>query len=268
MRENRGLIYSSMLHGIILILLIFGLPSFLHHDIDEEPAAVSVEILPIAQMSNVKPQEAQPEETKKPIADRNTERKAAPEVKQEEVKNDQPPPMPLPEKKLPKPEKKKPEKKKPEKKKQDNPLDAVLNDVKQHAKMEESDKPTRTKSEPNAKPAKSTHYDPGAPLSLSQRDAIVQQINSKWNAPVGAKDAQNLVVTLHITMNSDGSVSNVELAEDKARYYSDSFFRAAVDSAIRAVHLASPLKNLPADKYNVRDGWSDMELTFNPHDAL
>ncbi len=69
-------------------------------------------------------------------------------------------------------------------------------------------------------------------------------------------------------MNPDGSVTKVELAADKARYYSDSFFRAAVDSAIRAVEQASPLKNLPADKYNVQDGWSEIDMDFDPHNML
>ncbi len=50
-----------------------------------------------------------------------------------------------------------------------------------------------------------------------------------------------------------------------SRYNSDSFFRAAADSALRAVHECSPLKNLPPEKY---DTWHYMELNFDPKDML
>ena len=37
------------------------------------------------------------------------------------------------------------------------------------------------------------------------------------------------------------------------------------DSALRAVHKCSPLKNLPIDKYG---SWRAMELNFDPQDLL
>jgi predicted methyltransferase MtxX (methanogen marker protein 4) len=97
-------------------------------------------------------------------------------------------------------------------------------------------------------------------LTMGEEDAIREQIRQYWNAPVGAKDAQNLIVTLHIQMNRDGSVIKTVLAADQNRYASDSFFHAAVDAAIRAVTRASPLKNLPTEKYNT---WQDAELVFD-----
>ena len=53
---------------------------------------------------------------------------------------------------------------------------------------------------------------------------------------------------------------------DTARAASDSFFRAAAESALRAVKNpnCSPLK-VPLDKY---DEWKTMTLTFNPKDLL
>lgn len=266
MRDSRGLIYSTTLHGLMLFFLLVGLPDFFKREVIAEPEAVTVEVLPMAPVSNVKPQEKPPEVDKtKPIADKNTERKAAPETKKAEVKPAKQETVKLPDKKVPK---KKEEKKKPDKKTEEDPLKAVLNDVKAHAKVEEDKKPTRTKPTPNTKEAKSNHYDPGAPLAMSDRDAIRQQITDKWSPPAGAKDAANLQVTLNIELNPDGSLIKAELSKDQSRYNSDPFFRAAVDSAIRAVHMASPLKNLPAEKYNVRDGWREIELTFDPKDAL
>ena len=47
------------------------------------------------------------------------------------------------------------------------------------------------------------------------------------------------------------------------RYSTDSRYRAFVDSTIRAVKASSPLKGLPAEKYDVRDGWRDVEINFS-----
>jgi hypothetical protein len=59
-------------------------------------------------------------------------------------------------------------------------------------------------------------------------------------------------------------VTNVRIV-DQSRYASDAFFRAAADSAKRALlnPRCSPLK-LPADKY---DQWKSITLSFNPKDV-
>jgi hypothetical protein len=100
-------------------------------------------------------------------------------------------------------------------------------------------------------------------LTPGEVDMVRQQIRLFWNAPVGAKDAEHLIINLRLKLAADGSVQEVQLAEDQARYASDSFFAAAADAAIRAVKRASPLKGLPADKFSA---WGDMELTFDPKD--
>jgi hypothetical protein len=38
-------------------------------------------------------------------------------------------------------------------------------------------------------------------------------------------------------------------------------FRAAADSAVRAVYKCNPIKNLPTNKYN---SWKEMRLNFDP----
>jgi outer membrane biosynthesis protein TonB len=265
MRDSRGIVYSSTLHGFILILLIFGLPHFLHPPMDAEPESISVDILPIAPLSNVKPQDRTPDkQEKKPVAEKATEKKAAPETKKEEVKPEEKPEI-VSARQLTKKEKKKPEKKKPVEKKKSDDLASVLKSVENTARAEESKKPTQQKTTPDAHEAKSQTYDASQPLAMSEKDAIVSQIERCWSPPIGAKNAQNLIITLHVEVGQDGSVLKAELAQDQGRYNSDSFFQAAADSAIRAVHECSPLKNLPGDKYGT---WRDMELSFNPHDML
>ncbi len=264
MQLTKGVRYSAGMHVLLLLLLICGLPDFMHRAPDTEPTAISVDILPLAEMSNVKPQEKPPEEKVKTPKEENTAPKAAPATKkeQEQPKEEA---IPLPTKEAIKQQPKKPEKPKPKPKPQSDDLNSILNSVKEQAKTEESKKPSEAVAKPDAHPAKSDNYNPDMPLSMSEKDLIRNQFQKCWDVPAGAKDAYNLIVTLHIEVTEDGTVTKVELARDTSRYNSDSFFQAAADSAMRAVERCSPLKNLPADKYG---SWRDMELTFDPKDML
>ena len=278
MQLSKGWQYSAILHITILLLMIFGLPEFLHRHIDAEPPVISVEILPIAKESNVKPQEETPEkpEPKKPVEEKHTERKQTVEAAKPKTSQETPP---KPEQRTPEPPipvkaeevvkkvepPKKVEPKKVEKKvSKEEDLDSILTSVAKTAKSEESKKPTEAKQS-NTKKAVSQNYDASKPLSMSEIDAIRQQIQQCWSPPIGAKDADNLIINLRINIAEDGTVTKVDLDSDESRYNSDSFFKAAADSAIRAVHKCSPLKNLPSDKYST---WSDITMTFNPKDMF
>ncbi len=251
------------MHGFFLLLLIFGLPSFFHRDLDREPEAISVDILPIAPITNVKPQEKAPEkQEKKPEAEKKTERKATVEAKKAEEKPAEKP-IPVPAKEVVKTKEKPPEQKKAKKKEDD--LDSILKSVQETAKSEESKKPTDAPKETSQNKAVSENYDSTQPLSMSEKDSIRNQFQSCWYPPAGAKDAANLLIDLHVELTEDGTVTKVEFTGDNSRYNSDSFFRAAADSAMRAVQKCSPLKNLPPEKYG---NWREMDLTFDPKDLL
>ena len=192
-----------------------------------------------------------------------------------------PPPLPKPE---PKPEPPKPEppkrveapkpEPKPVKKPEPpvDPLDSVLKNV---AKMKPAPaKPDQSaaKPQPAAAPppapsqqqASRLAHNPNQPLSMSEIDAIRQQISSCWNPSVGAKNAGDLVIEITVTMNPDASVREARVV-DQGRM-SDSFYRAAADAAVRAVlnPRCNPLK-LPPDKYDL---WKTFILNFNPKDML
>jgi len=264
MRFAKAKYYSAILHGVILILLIFGLPDFFHRQMDKEPEAISVDILPIAPVSNVKPHEKPVEkpDEKKPIAEKETARKAIDEAKKEIEKPEETPLPTLPAKeRVKKKEEKKPVKKP---KKDEDPLKSILESVKDTAKKEEAKEATEKKvTDPDVHEAKSDNYNADLPLAENEKDAIRSQLIKCWDPPMGAKDAPNLLVDLHVEMGEDGAVTDVKFTGDESRYNSDSFFRAAVDSARRAVKRCSPLKNLPADKYG---SWKDMVLSFDPKD--
>ncbi len=260
--RQKGITYSAALHVLWLLFAIFGIPSLLTRDRIEEPAAITVELLPISTISNVKPSEKQAPEEKKD--DPKDQSKPAPPVKSSEAPP--PPPKETPAEKKKEPEKKPEEKPKEEKKKpKEEDLAAVLKAVKDTAQKEKK-KTEKEKDKDSGGKSISNQYDPTLPMSISEKDAIRSQISKCWSVPAGAKDAHELIVVLRIELAKDGSVIQVELArESKGRYSSDSFFRAAADSAMRAVRQCSPIKNLPPEKYGT---WRDMELTFDPKEML
>lgn len=269
-RERRkGRIVSAVLHVVFVIISILGLPSFLSPPPLEEPAVISVEILPITGITNVKPSETPPAEEVKPEEKKTEQKKPSPPVK---TADSTPPPPPEPSpaekekekaeelKKIKEEEKKK---KKEKEKKEADDLAAVLKAVKKTAQAEKKDPKKEDKKE-DTSPSKaiSNQYNPNLPMSMSEKDAIMSQIAKCWTVPAGAKDAQNLVITLNAEYNVDGSLVRVEIAgTDKLRAAADSFFRSAADSAVRAVKQCSPLKDLPPGKY---DTWHFMELRFDP----
>lgn len=97
------------------------------------------------------------------------------------------------------------------------------------------------------------------PLSSSVSDAIRRQVEDNWNVPVGAADAADLIVEIRITLRSDGGVIRAVIV-DQSRM-SDAFYRTMAESARRAVLQASPLRDLPPEKY---EQWREITFTFKP----
>lgn len=102
-------------------------------------------------------------------------------------------------------------------------------------------------------------------LTISEQDALRQQISECWNVMAGAKNAEDLAVNLRLRMNPDRTVQSYEIL-DRKRYLSDSFFRAAADSAVRAIRTPKciPLR-LPPEKY---DEWRVITIRFDPSEMF
>nr|MBX2833453.1 energy transducer TonB [Micavibrio sp.] len=102
-------------------------------------------------------------------------------------------------------------------------------------------------------------------LSISELDALKYQIAQCWVVPAGAKYAEDLAVEIRIKLNRDGTLNQAGVV-NTARYNRDTAFRAAADSAMRALRnpACSPLK-LPADKY---DRWKETLMNFDPREML
>ena len=269
MVESRSVSLSIVLHASALLIAAFGLPILLPKTPEPMPLVMTVELLPVGAITNVKPSEKPTEKeqkaptpkTTKPVTPSAMEKPTPPtppaEKKPELVKEAEPLPSEKP-KPVEKPKEKEEEKPKPDE------FAALLNKLKQEAKTDTSkEAKDKTNAEEN-KTRSEAAYDDYMPLSISEKDVIRSQFLVCWTMPAGAKEAHTLAARVKIKMQPDGSVIEAVLATDQqGRYASDPFFRAAADSAIRAVHKCSPLKNLPPDKYG---SWREMELNFDPQD--
>jgi outer membrane biosynthesis protein TonB len=104
---------------------------------------------------------------------------------------------------------------------------------------------------------------PPGRLSASEIDMVREQISRCWNIPAGARDAKDLVVVIRVEVSPDGNVETATIV-DQGRAAGDPFFRAAAESARRAFFNPScrPLR-LPADKYEI---WRNMVVDFSPKD--
>jgi type IV secretory pathway VirB10-like protein len=254
-----------------MLFAAFGLPAIMPDKSEPMPLVMTVELLPVGEITNVKPSEKPIQQEKKAKVVKTTKpvTPAAPEKPKEPTPpSDEKKPFdpmedaePLPSDK-PTPQDKPKEESKP---KADD-FTALLNKLQQEAK-ENKDKTAKDTANTTENTTRSdAPYDDSMPLSISEKDTIRSQFLVCWTMPAGAKDAHTLASRIKVELRPDGTVLKAELAPDqRGRYASDPFFRAAADSAIRAVHKCSPIKNLPPEKYN---SWRAMELNFDPKDML
>ena len=282
-----GMICSAILHLLMFAVILLGLPELFKKDITQEHAIV-VELLPISEQTNVKRKTVAPKE-KKVIKEKALSNLVKPAMKQPEFKAKIDPvtaPLkkvePIKEEKIevakikpleiPQPEKETP---KTEEKKQDVTEDlfgAVLNTVEELKQDQKSDKNEEVDfsaiedmlAVDNDQPT----YRPGLPLSISEKDEIKRQITNNWSVVSGAKDAKDMVVTLSIKIAQNGEITQIDIAKNMLRYNSDPFYKAMVESAIRAVSKSSPLKGLSPEKYMVKNGWQEIELNFDPSEMM
>ena len=104
-------------------------------------------------------------------------------------------------------------------------------------------------------------------LTMTEVDAIRLQIEKKWNIQAGAQGAEDLIVRIRIFLNPDGSLAKPPEVVNQRQIYAsgNAFYRAAAESARRAVNLASPLRNLPPQKY---EQWREVTLSFDPREVM
>ncbi len=116
-----------------------------------------------------------------------------------------------------------------------------------------------------AQPQRTAESAVRSPLTLSEIDAFKVQMRKCWTVPAGAVNAQGLVVRIKIFLRPDGSIAQPPQLINTSRLLAGgSQFRAAADSAMRAIRRCAPFV-MPADKYA---SWREIDLNFDPREML
>lgn len=251
-----SLAVSAGLHLTLLLVMFFGLP-VIFPPLPSHHPPVPFEIVEIAELTNTRIKEPEPQ-TKPPEPPPKPEVKPKPAALQAL-------PQPKPEEQLEalKTTKPKPKPPEPAKPKSDD-FAKLLKNLEANKKVEAPKTDVKTDSKQSSQ-ANSLAPALSDRLTISEEDALRRQIQQCWNMPIGARDAQNLIVEVIIDVNPDRTVRAAEIV-DKSRMATDPFYRAAAESAVRALYnpRCTPLE-LPADRY---DQWKRITFTFDPRDML
>jgi len=284
---NRSIFISSVLHILLIFITAMSLP-FLAKKAVDIPPIVSVELIQIAEKTNIpfapkakKIIEKVKEKEKKLVSEQAPPKKVektktktvlSTDQNSKKIKNQTPEAIPLPEKIVKKVETKEEKKQNPEK---------VDNEVKQVSEFEKKDlfDPNNIaalidKSKEESAEVLKTNDDitqdqdrnvENTGLTLSEEDALKAQIFGCWSIPLGLPYNENLLVRIKLKLKPDGTVSKTEIL-DHARMNKpgQAFYKVLAESALRAVKLCQPLR-VPSTGY---ERWKELQLNFDAREML
>jgi TolA protein len=275
---SASLVISVSLHAAILL---WGLVEFSwHRESDlQKFIPIPVDLVTVAELTKIK------------AGDRKAKPKVAaakPKLKKKEAKASKPAPKPKPRKAVAKkPPPAKPEPKaekapkvkkakaaKPKPKKPVNPKTVARAQKKKQPKSDADKIAALLNKIPDATP-ESTSASTEQPdqigrghrqghdlkMTRSEIDMLRARIAQCWNPPVGGVGVDGLTVKLRLQLNQDGTLTNAPQVLSSGR---SPVYRAAADSAVRAVWQCQPYQLSPA-KYGQ---WRDMVLNFDPREML
>ncbi len=261
---------SVLFHILILVIVTMGLP-FISKERDLIVTPISVELVQVEEEAQVpkpaKPTPKKPEALKEPPNPKDTPKPKPQEMAPppSEVVPDPPKPevVKAPPKK-PKPPKTKPTAKKPEvtKRIEPTPQKDFASLLKDLTPEKPEDVPDQGRGDT---PELTQMTRLSERLSMSEVDALKRGLMPCWNVMAGGKYAEEQIVEIRIILNPDRTVARATIL-DQGRYNRDTHFRAAAESALRALRnpRCSPLQ-LPPEKY---EQWKTTIIEFNPSDML
>lgn len=277
-------IISVIFHIVVAVAFTVTLPSFRKPPptVDQPIAVELVEVADIT-TTNRPPVKAPPPKEKKeevkPVEKKVEKKPAPPKVDVKEPPKAIPPEPPKPKEKVvevtpkvpppPSEELKEPEPKKPEPKpeekpevKQEDQFASLLKNLQDSEPLPETDV-VNPEAETPPQPSPLAAF--SQKLTMSETDALRHQLSRCWSIQAGARYAEDLVVEIRLIVTPARAVQSATIV-DQGRYNADGFFRAAADSAMRAVRspMCNPLE-LPQDKY---DMWKDIVVSFDPREML
>ena len=105
-------------------------------------------------------------------------------------------------------------------------------------------------------------------MTADLADSLKSQIYQCWSPPVGAPNANDLVVDFALHLNRDGTVGGLQLTpETIARASGNPYTRAAAEAASRAIYQCQNQGyRLPPERYSE---WSEINpLRFDPRQMM
>ena len=173
-----------------------------------------------------------------------------------------PEPKPTPPQEVKKPEPPKPPPPKPQPPKPN--VDSMIDDILKNKDSTQKHQTPETQPKPVQQVTRQASAAPNlaAVVTASEIEGVRSKIRPCWNTIGGGRD-QNLIITLLVTMNQDGTPVKAEL-KDTGRYNNDPTYRAAADAAHRAIMnpRCQPWPLSP-EKYN---SWHTITFNFDPRD--
>jgi hypothetical protein len=246
-------------------------------DVEQPKEVASIPQTKPVDVTPPKPEEKPPEEQAKPAEPPKPDAEALPD--------NVPTPVVKPQAKPPEPKaaEKPPEKPQEQPKTAEKPTDKKKADKKQEVAKSASSMKSDfnadeisallNKTDPSAGGAKRSTQEAslgakksngGAKLSQSEVDAVRGQISGNWSVVSGLAGAGDVHLQVRFQLDQAGNV--VGDPEVIATGGPDATRQALKSSVYRAVMKSSPLKNLPADKYEGDNGWNEMVLNFDASD--
>lgn len=251
--SGTGIALSLLLHAALIGATYFTWSRML--DTTPESHAVPVDLITVTDQTNVQAMAPPPPPEPPKI---EPQQQAAPEPPMPQLQDVEPAPEPpMPDIKI-KPEPKKvvetpkpPDQ--PPKKQNAQDFAALLNKL-----------TAPPKTPPNAKVGPRVVQGIGAANAMTAdlADALKSQIYRCWSPPVGAPNANDLVVDFDVAMNPDGSIAR---AASDAVSSGNPYTRAAAEAARRAIFQCQPYR-LPQDRYSQ---WREISpLRFDPRQMM
>lgn len=264
---TRGFIPSIMLHVIIGAILIYELPNLMKREIRQDYAMV-VDMVDVSELTNVKVKKSArkvKKKTKAKKAPKSTNvKKEKAQVKKEikvaaKDKDLEKVPAKKVKQKKPEPKKAKVVKPKPKKKKESFEKSILKSLEEESQKREEAKVDKKFSDLADALQGETNkEYNEYIPMSISEIDAIKSQITRNWNtASFSGAKSMGMEVIINIKLDMDGNVLN---AKPVIKTESSPYYRAFVDSALRAVKVSSPIRDLKKEKFS---SWREIEFRFD-----
>lgn len=295
--RKQAYIFSTVMHaGILLLMWADWSFSFQEFDKTNTPVImVDLKKVQIADKTNLPPKvKKTPKPTVTPAAPKTdktpaTKTTVAPKPAEPVKPKEHPKPKDSVKAALPpkRDEKKTQPKKKPETVKKPTPPNTAKPDKKAAqsdlksllASVDRIKKPARPSSQTTEAPATGQEVQDGIeggtggslmqPLTISEKDLIVNKLRGCWNVDAGATGIDDMVIEVRAYVARDGRVKDVKILNMK----NDASFRSVAESARRAVYICdalgdeSPFKLLADTRKESYDAWKEIFVRFRPLDG-